>query len=135
MNLHAILKANDLTSVSILKTKESFSFNHFYVQICHLLYLGEPFCEPVWDSVLCWPAVPAGETAWRSCWYVLQYIPSLDVKASCSHQIDKGKKQTWNLLAVAALRQGDMGLRWELSGVFLNGKQVFDSSLGNDILP
>ncbi|CAL1261857.1 unnamed protein product [Larinioides sclopetarius] len=42
---------------------------------------GEAFCEPVWDSVLCWPAVPAGETAWRSCWYVLQYIPSLDVKS------------------------------------------------------
>ncbi|GFU74218.1 calcitonin receptor [Trichonephila clavipes] len=41
----------------------------------------EPYCEPVWDSVLCWPAVPAGETAWRSCWYVLQYIPSLDVKS------------------------------------------------------
>ncbi|XP_071042901.1 corticotropin-releasing factor receptor 1 isoform X2 [Parasteatoda tepidariorum] len=38
------------------------------------------FCEPVWDSVLCWPPVPAGQTSWRSCWLVLQFIPSLDVK-------------------------------------------------------
>ncbi|GFT99644.1 corticotropin-releasing factor receptor 2 [Nephila pilipes] len=42
---------------------------------------NEPYCEPVFDSVLCWPAIPANETAWRSCWYVLQYIPSLDVKS------------------------------------------------------
>ncbi|GFY68129.1 calcitonin receptor [Trichonephila inaurata madagascariensis] len=40
----------------------------------------EAYCEAVWDSVLCWPAIPAGQTAWRSCRQVLQYAAIPDVK-------------------------------------------------------
>ncbi|GFV91658.1 calcitonin receptor [Trichonephila clavipes] len=41
---------------------------------------GDAYCEAVWDSVLCWPAIPAGQTAWRSCRQVLQYAAIPDVK-------------------------------------------------------
>ncbi|GBN64009.1 hypothetical protein AVEN_256816-1 [Araneus ventricosus] len=41
---------------------------------------GQAYCEAVWDSVLCWPSIPAGQTAWRSCQQVLQYADIPDVK-------------------------------------------------------
>ncbi|CAL1281561.1 unnamed protein product [Larinioides sclopetarius] len=40
----------------------------------------QAYCEAVWDSVLCWPSIPAGQTAWRSCQQVLQYAENPDVK-------------------------------------------------------
>ncbi|GBN77935.1 Calcitonin receptor, partial [Araneus ventricosus] len=40
----------------------------------------QAYCEAVWDSVLCWPSIPAGQTAWRSCQQVLQYADIPDVK-------------------------------------------------------
>ncbi|XP_035221177.1 calcitonin gene-related peptide type 1 receptor-like, partial [Stegodyphus dumicola] len=62
----------------------------------------EVFCEAVWDSVLCWPSIPAGQTAWRSCWQVLQYVPSLDVnsvvlppEAKAYRICDKDGKWLW----------------------------------------
>ncbi|GBN66520.1 hypothetical protein AVEN_213028-1 [Araneus ventricosus] len=42
--------------------------------------LCQAYCEAVWDSVLCWPSIPAGQTAWRSCQQVLQYADIPDVK-------------------------------------------------------
>ncbi|XP_015914350.2 corticotropin-releasing factor receptor 1 [Parasteatoda tepidariorum] len=42
---------------------------------------GDVYCEPVWDSVLCWPSIPAGQTAWKSCLQVLKYGDAVaDVK-------------------------------------------------------
>ncbi|GIY79409.1 calcitonin receptor, partial [Caerostris darwini] len=40
----------------------------------------QAYCEAVWDSVLCWPSIPAGQTAWRSCQQVLQHADIPDVK-------------------------------------------------------
>ncbi|KAG8193461.1 hypothetical protein JTE90_023713 [Oedothorax gibbosus] len=41
----------------------------------HIRFVGirQAYCEAVWDSIVCWPPVPAGVTAWRSCQQVLQY--------------------------------------------------------------
>lgn len=35
---------------------------------------GESYCSAVWDSMLCWPPVQAGHTAWISCLQVLSYM-------------------------------------------------------------